>query len=151
MAALLRNADGSDARRWRWLWWHCQEHGWQQRLVVAMAVLHRNTDGSLARQWSWQCCAGADGFCSGMLMIRQGTDAPLHFSTLRLIEGLLPCSVAISQTHRLVSQERLFQSRHLVSGGSNFYSWCVTPQMGDRSCTCCPFECGFCDLHFWGG
>ncbi len=36
-------------------------------------------------------------------------------------------TVVISQSHRLVSQERLSQSRHLASGGSNFYSWCVTP------------------------
>ncbi len=48
--------------------------------------------------------------------------------------------VVIPQTHRLVSQERdcprgreplylltSFQSCYLVSGGSYFYSWCVTP------------------------
>ncbi len=42
-------------------------------------------------------------------------------------------SVVISQTHWLVSQERLSQSRHLVSGGSKFYSWCVTPHSSPSS------------------
>ena len=50
----------------------------------------------------------------------------------------LVISVVISQTHWLVSQKRLFQSHHLVSGGSNFYSWCVTPHSSpSRGCWQC--------------